>query len=246
MTDLLKFLLPVFLFPTDYSEMMKKLASLLFWETYIVTFFLRELPEIDQTLSALETYGKIGEALSSFENYGSFNFAGIAISIIVAGLAYIFHLHDRVSDLFKIRHRFDLACILRPLAELTGATLSETQLDKLSANRHPMMRKVFYKYTSSKANYPLVDKHDIHHALNAWSWYWMFIEAAVLLLAAAILCLSLGAKHFAFGFGLLLVGDLVLGRIQYSRLHLYARPQIDSIAADGRAAAAVKREFDAL
>lgn len=246
MTDFLKLLLPVFLFPTDYSEMMKKLASLLFWETYIVTFILRELPDIDQTLSALETYGKIGEALSNIENYQSLNIGGIAIAMGVAGLAYMFQLHDRVSDLFRIRQRFDIAHILRPLAKLTGANLSKSQLVKLSVNRDTMMRKVFYKYASSKADAPLVDKHDIHHALNAWSWYWMFIEGVVLLLAATVICLSFGAKNFALGFGLVLVGDLVVGRIQYSRLPRYARPQIESIAADGQAAAAIKREFDAL
>lgn len=246
MPDFLKLMLPVFLFPTDYSEMLKKLAGLLFWETYIVTFVLRALPDIDQALSAIETYGKIGEALSNIENYESFNISGIAIALFVAGLAYMFQLHDRVSDLFGIRQRFDIAHILKPLARMTGANLSESQLGKLSENRDPIMRMVFYKYASSKATSPLVDKHDIHHALNAWSWYWMSIEAVVLLLVAAIICLSFGAMKFALGFGLFMAGYLVVGTLQYLRLPGYAQPQIDSIAANSEAAAFIKREFDAL
>jgi hypothetical protein len=44
-------------------------------------------------------------------------------------------------------------------------------------HRDSLMRDVFYRFASSKSDNPVVDKHDIEHALNAWAWFWAFVEA---------------------------------------------------------------------
>jgi hypothetical protein len=46
--DIFKLLLPVFLSPKNYDEMLKKLAAFLFYETWLMTFVLRGIPIVEQ------------------------------------------------------------------------------------------------------------------------------------------------------------------------------------------------------
>src|SRR5580692_10982586 len=41
---LLTFFLPVFATPTNYALVLQKLAGFAFWETYVITVFLRDVP----------------------------------------------------------------------------------------------------------------------------------------------------------------------------------------------------------
>ena len=44
MVGILKFVVPFFHTPANYAEVLQKLAVSVFWETYIITFFLRDIP----------------------------------------------------------------------------------------------------------------------------------------------------------------------------------------------------------
>jgi hypothetical protein len=108
------------------------------------------------------------------------------------------------------------------------------------------MHAVFYKYASSRDNHPLVDKHDIEHALNAWSWLWVFAEGVFYFGVGAIIAWWFGSRNLAATFAIVSTALLVLAVVQCARLDRYARPQIDTIAADPTASHEVKRKFDAL
>jgi hypothetical protein len=164
MGDILKAMVPIFSVPTNYNDVLKKLAGFLFYDALIATFLLRGIPEIDAFLRKIESYGAIGDAPSTIPNYSRLNLSGFAIALLVAGIGYWLQLHDRISDLFAIRRRFDDSAILLPLAVMTGVKLSPIQLNALRVNRDTIMQTVFYKYASSRADKPLVDKHDIEHA----------------------------------------------------------------------------------
>src|SRR5262249_31588283 len=150
--------------------------------------------------------------------YDKLNLAGAAIALLVAGFSYALHLHDRVSDLFKVRHRFDRGSILFPLALLVGAKLSPIQLNAVDANRVTLMHQVFYKYTSSRLDKPLVDKHYIEHALDAWSWFWILLEGMVLLMASAVIALYFDAPLLDSVFSAAFLIWWVLSVLQYFRL----------------------------
>src|SRR5271166_1793374 len=107
MGDFVKLLFPVVLTPTTYAELLKKLAACLFYEIWVVTFLLRGIPSIDDAFHAVENYGRLGIALATLPAYDKLNLAGAATALLVAGFSYAVQLHDRVSDLFMIRHRFD-------------------------------------------------------------------------------------------------------------------------------------------
>jgi hypothetical protein len=150
------------------------------------------------------------------------------------------------SDVLGIRRRFDRKSILVPLAQRVGAEVTNEKEKRIAEHRDELMHSVFYKYASSRADNPLVDRHDIEHALNAWSWFWVFIEAIFYFGVGSIIAWRLGSHTLASDFGIVSLLSLVIAVIQRTRLDSYARPQIESIAADPTAAYDVRNVFDAL
>lgn len=197
-------------------------------------------------MSSLESWGPIGKLVNTIPHYEAINLFGILVAFAVAVLTHSFKLHDRISDVFGIRRRFDRNCILVPLARRVGCLITKDDEIEIGKQRHKLMRAVFYKYASSRAEKPLVDKHDIEHALNAWSWFWVWVEGIVYFVVGAITAQWFGSTDILRIFAIISVVLLSLAILQRARLCRYARPQIDSIAADESSAAEVKRYFDAL
>jgi hypothetical protein len=168
------------------------------------------------------------------------------IAFIVAVLTHTFQFHDRISDLFGIRRRFDIKNILLPLSQRVGSEITKDKERRIAQHRDELMHAVFYKYASSAADKPLVDKHDIEHALNAWSWFWVFVEAVFYFGVGAIIAWCLHSRDLAMTLTTVSFALLVTAFAQRARLGRYARPQIESIAADPTAAYDVKKRFDAL
>jgi hypothetical protein len=245
MMDFLKLLLPIFS-PTNYAEMLKKLASFAFYETWLATFFLRTIPEIDQFFHSIENYRALGQALSTIPHYDKLNLFGLALSLAVAGLFYVVQLHDRISDLFGIRKRFDRNYIILPLAVLVGAKLTTKQLNSLNRTRDSLLRLIFYPYVSSKAEHPLVDKHDIERALDAWSWFWVFIEAIPIALLSAITALWFSDKVLALSFCAVAIFSWLTSSALYLRLERFTRPEVEAIAGNATARAKILEAFGAL
>jgi hypothetical protein len=108
---------------------------------------------------------------------------------VLAAFSRIFKLHDRISDIFLIRQRFDVSEILFPLAIGSGASLNIDQIRTFKKERNSLMYKVFYKYASSTPGKAVIDSHYITMALDQWCWYWIVLEVTFLgfVLAATFL-----------------------------------------------------------
>lgn len=245
MPDFLTFIFPFFSTPKNYDQVIRKIAGATFWVTYIATFILRGIPSIDQALHDLETYGKLGTLVESSQIL-NFNPAGFVIAVAFALSSHLFQLHDRLSDAFGIRRNFDHDSILIPLATLVGAHLTDAQIEKLRNQRHSLMRQVFYKYASSSAQAPLVDRHDIEHALAAWSWFWILLEATVVLCLSGITAGFFGAFGQVFGFFATALLFAICAWSMFGRLERRARAEIETIAASEQARLEVRSVFDAL
>jgi hypothetical protein len=232
--------------PTTYKELLKKLALFLFLETLVSMFFLRDIGAVDKALTALESYGRLGAAVTSIPYFDKINIAGIVISAVVAFGSYAAQLHDRISDLFRIRRRFDRNYILLPLAALVGAKLTQTQIERLDIHRDAIMRDAFYKFASSRADTTVVDKHDIEHAVGAWSWYWVLIEGSALFIACAAVSVHCGNYLYGCGFLLMFCLYLFSAMLFYARLERYTHPQIEAIASNTEASQQVLGAFSAL
>jgi hypothetical protein len=246
MNDALKLIVPFFSVPKNYDEVLRRLASLAFYEIYIIILILRANLHFNEVITALEAWGPMAQLVDVIPHHDILDPAGFGIAVALAGFSYIFQLHDRISDITGIRRRFDHNRILIPLAERVGVSMTKEKEESIASNRDKLMRAVFYKYASSASGNPLVDRHDIEHALGAWSWFWVFIEAVFYFAIGATAALWLGSSNLARLFAGVACGSLFAAGAQYLRLGRYALPQIDSIADDAAAAAHVRQQFDAL
>lgn len=244
--DFLRAIFPIFLIPTNYREVLLKLASFAFWEVWLITFFLRNVKEVDLLFTRIERYGKVGEFVATIPNYQHINIFGFVIAFIVAAISHIIQLHDKISDTLGIRRRFDRNNIILPLGVLVGSHLTPNQLNSIPQNRNTIMTEIFYRYASSRADNPLVDKHNIEHAIGAWAWFWIAIEAIFF----AVISLFIFAAFSASGMVIAFLGYLVvlfaLAFYLYNRVERLVRPEIEQIVADPTAKQAIKNSLNAL
>lgn len=246
MVNLFTFLLPVFATPTSYALVLQKLAAFAFWDTYVITVFLRDIPQIGEAFRSAETYGSVGMIIGALPHSNALNICGLAIALAVALLTRAVRLHDRISDVLGIRKRFDRRQILFPLATLVGQSLTSPQRRALIAIQEDLMRDLFYRYASSRVDTPVVDKHEIENALDSWSWFWVWIEAVVYFAIAATVAHSFHAHTLGVRFLIVDVIFLSLAVIQYPRLTRYAKIEISAIAADATAARDIRARLNAL
>jgi hypothetical protein len=246
MDDLIKVILPFFSTTKNYGQALRRLASFAFYEIYLLTLIMRSIPRVDSFFAGIEAWGPFGKVLGLIPNYTDYNISGIAIGFAVAIFTHMFQFHERISDVMGIRRQFDHKHILVPMAIQVGTAITPAKDKKLRQQRDKLMHAVFYKYASSRNKDSIVDQHDIEHALNAWSWLWVFVEGAVYWIITAIVALLMDDKHLAI---ILASGSflaVVIATFQRLRLPGYARPQIETILNNQGANAEVRETFDAL
>lgn len=246
MGEVVNLILPFFSTTKNYAQVLKRLASLAFYETFIITLLLRANPRIDAFFTSIESWGPIGKVARTIPHHNVLNLSGVVIGFIVAILTHTFHVHDLISDVLGIRRRFDRKHILIPLAQRIGSAITKDKIKKIAQQRDKLMHAMFYRYASSGAANTLVDKHDIEQALNAWSWFWVFIEAIFYVVVGAFIAWWFGSHNLALGFALVSISLLLIAALQRIRLGTYALRQIETIASDPTAAYEVKKLFDAL
>lgn len=194
--------------PKNYNEMLSKIMTFTFFVSLVmVAVVAHDLPTIWKFLHPswltfdIETLG--------LKNVPP---AYLILAFLIALVARIGKLHDRVSDLFGIRERFDVYEILTPLAGGVGIPIDLTRREKFTERRRQIMGDVFYRYASSTK--PAIDQHLIWTALDKWSWFWICIEGTTITVIAFILLISTGAFRDASFLGALaLAGTLVATQI---------------------------------
>lgn len=166
--------------PKDYGEMLNKIGLFTFFVALGLTWFIADnVPSIAAVLNA---------------RAATFDVASLHVPIlyflcagIVALIARFTRLHNQLSDLFRIRERFDVNKILVPLARAVGLTVGTEFTNTLRANRHPLMERTFYAYASFED--PKISKALVLGAVELWTWYWIALEASALSAFAAVILL---------------------------------------------------------
>jgi hypothetical protein len=241
--DVTKLVLPFFSTPRDYADVLKQLAMMALYEVYFLAFLLRAIPQIDAIFKVSQSWGPIGKALAP---YDVLNPSGLLLAIIVAALTFSFRFHDRVSDLFRIRRRFDIEHVLIPLLRGVDPDANEDKERRVARHRDELMRPVYYKYTSSTDPSALVDKHDIQQALSAWLSFWVFLEGIFYFGTAAAIAWWLKAPNLSIVLGGISTALFLLAILQRLRLPQYSKPQVEKILNDPTASYDVKKRFDAI
>jgi hypothetical protein len=226
---------------TDYQSMLNRI----FWFTsasaLVAIWMLRQHnPALNSLLNQIDLQLEFSSD-KTLPIPGGFLFPALAVGM----LTRIFRLHARISDWLGIRETFDIEVILREFATELDLDVSSLTYEQLAENRHSIMRSTFYAFVGGSR--PAVDQQLIHQALDAWSWFWVGIEATLVFTLA--------------GFGLIACGAIVPGletigiaavlatfalpamRRQCAR---YAVAQVRAIVDDPSRAATVRTAFAGL
>lgn len=223
--------------PKDYSEMLTKIAVFTFFSSLGATFLLdRFSPPVSAFLNAWEITVDVWiiEKLP---------ITWMLLPLLFTLVARVIKLHDRISDLFKIRETFDLDEILLPLARGAGVRPTAALRTHLKAKRDAQMSRNFYVYAGFKE--PAIDRQLVLSALDNWCWYWVILELTTVgLLAAAILAFSATGVAFGLAGGMLLL--VLLSRLVRRHSRHLAAAEVEAILTAPDRRTQIKDNLDAL
>lgn len=208
--------------PKSYPEMLKKIAWTMFFFVFIGLIMLSSFwADFSDLMS------RISLGLEYEQNNIKFYISYLYIPLVFALFENIFKLHDRISDLFGIRYRFDKNIIIHSFLKHLKM---ENKIDLVNRkNRDTIMGDIFYKYAGYAD--PKIDPHLIYMALGAWSWYWILIDTTLVSFFLGIIYLifnwSWGA-FFIFG-GVIIILYLISFFLKHTQCVTYAKQEVESI-----------------
>jgi hypothetical protein len=165
--------------------------------------------------------------------------------LLVAIIFRIITLHNMISNLFKIRERFDVNQILLPIAKGVNQKIDQYYLTKIRNKRNQLMRDVFYKYVMS-VDRSVINPQYVATALDRWSWFWCFVEPTpIFLLAAVIAWWQIGFIYSLIFIGLMLV-FIFAAKCIYPSCKRAAKAEVNEILNDSTRKTEIGKVFNAL
>ncbi len=221
--------------PESYSDMLERIFIFTLGNGIICTIYLGvSLPWIKNLLDSFRREVDIGPFTGLKVLYA-------AIPFIFSLLSRIFKLHDRISDLLRLRLRFDTRHILIPLAQGVGSDVNSEQIKK---SRNDLMYKVFYPYAGFKD--PVIDAQLVRTALDNWGWLWVEVEAWFLWVLTSLIFLTTQKRMqslICLGVALVLI---CLGLYQYIMCIKSAKAEINAILDDNKRKKEILERFSVL
>lgn len=224
--------------PKDYSEMLKRIFMSSLIVGLICTLSLAyKSPAIYKLIHLSSEDWDLGPV--------ALPIVAVAIPFIVAIIARMITLHNVISNIFKIRVKFDESQILLPLAKGVNQKIDPDFLKIIRNNHYELMRDTFYKYA------PNVDKSVINSqfvatALDRWAWFWSFIEPTVILLLSAFIAWwQIGFKYSLLYFGVF-IGFILVAIFIYPSCKRAAKYEVDDILNDIKRKTEIREAFNAL
>lgn len=223
--------------PNDYSDILKRIFFFTFLVgmigTIIIAFNTPAIWDLAKSFNMEVTIGplKITKILL------------VVVPFTIALFSRVFKLHDRISDLLRIRAYFDLKHIIIPLANGINVNVNQLNLGKRS-DQKKLMYKIFYKYAGFKD--PVIDAQLVRTALDQWGWFWVFIESsAMLILFTVISFITNGWKISLFFLIVTIISSLISFFLMTSCQNA-AKREIEAILDDNNRKIEIEKEFNAL
>jgi hypothetical protein len=170
--------------------------------------------------------------------------AGYIVPPLAMALFFrVIKLHDRVSDIFRLRVFYDWTYILKPIRNKVNSDLEK---DKVLKNRGFLMSKCLYRYASSKDPNPVVDKHLIEMVLDQLTWYWMVIESSCIIFMVFIILVYLQAFEHALIIFYLGLSFIFFAKILQLSCSKYTTKEVNLILESAPRRREIKEQFDAI
>lgn len=222
--------------PKDYPEMLNKIGIFTLAGALILTW---AVAHANPMVIAFLFAGSLKVPIAGLDLPPLFVIPGLLVAILFR----VVKLHDRVSDLFRIREDFDLCEILAPLAAGVGVATTPSVLRAYRASRNELMNRVFYRYAGSSD--PKIPQHYITMALDTWTWFWIVTEFEVYgLIGAGLLIWSKVYTHATLLLGLMWLGLLGMYWLRRSCAS-HAHTQVALILEDEARRAQIKSALNA-
>lgn len=223
---------------TDYPSMLNRI----FWFTaaaaLVAIWILRHwLSGLDLFLGTIDLLVEFGD-----DQFVPVPGGSLLPALAVGLLSRVFRIHARISDWLGIRECFDVDVIITELARRVGFDVSLVEREWLVERRHPLMRETFYAFTSGSR--PQVDPQLVAQALDAWSWFWIGVEATLVFVLASFVLLAGGVYDVGFELlgGTMLVAAVGLPALR-GQCRRYAIAQVRAILASPARADVVRAVF---
>jgi hypothetical protein len=171
---------------------------------------------------------------------------GYLLPALAIGLTTrVYRLHARVSDWLDIRECFDVDVIIAEFADRLGIDLTCVSEEQVRENRHRIMRKAFYAFASPSQ--PQIDSQLVLQALDAWSWFWIGIEAALVFTLSGFVLVAAGQYQVGIAVvaGTMAVSAIALPLMR-SQCERYAVAEVRAIVSDALRASIAREAFDEL
>jgi hypothetical protein len=226
---------------TDYESMLNRIAWFTTAAALGAVWLLRQyVPAIDGQLSQIDFALQFGGD-KMLPVPGGYLLPALAVGLVTR----VYRIHARISDWLGIREHFDVDVIIAEFARRLAIDLSLVSEDRLAERRSRIMRLAFYAFVSGSQ--PAIDAQLVHRALDAWSWFWIGVEATLVFVLAGLGLVA--ANEYLVGLQTI-AGSLAAAAIglplMRGQCRLYAVAQVRAILDDPARAILVRGAFDDL
>jgi hypothetical protein len=224
--------------PEDYSEILQRV-----WYTSVATgigctaVLAKASPDLQSLIDSISTKADIGPIKSVKVLY-------VLIPVLIGVLSRMLRLHDKISDIFRIRYLFDTRFLLFPLAEQSGVKLTITLRKKISRERINSMYAVFYPYCGFKK--PVIDEQLVRTAADNWGWFWVLIESFALIAVTTVVLIIMHKTDYVLWCLLVLLAELALMSMYWVACIKGGGRQVSAVLADRSRKKAIAKYFRSL
>ena len=224
--------------PADYSEILQRIFYTTVASGLVCTIVLAKAsPAVMELIDLISTKADIGPIKSIKALY-------VLIPVIIGIVSRIPKLHDRISNLFRIRFLFDTKYLLFPLAQGAGLTLKKDLKEKIRRNRVDAMYAVFYPYAGFKN--PVIDEQLVRTAADNWGWFWVFVESSFLFSVTTLILGWLREWNYVLVCLIVILVEMLLMLLQWFACKRSAKRQIVMIVGDSNRRTSIAGYFQSL
>ncbi|RKY06711.1 MAG: hypothetical protein DRP66_08255 [Planctomycetota bacterium] len=224
--------------PADYSEILQRI----FWFSIATGLFstvmlAKASPAVQEFIDSITTKADLGPIKSIKVLY-------VLIPGAIAVVSRMIKLHDRISDLFRIRFCFDTRFFLFPLCQGSGVPLTAARKAMIRQTRNDSMYQTVYGYAGFKN--PDIDDQLVRTSADNWGWFWVLVESSFLLLITVIIFACMQKWNYVTGFLCVILAEVALMLIQALACIRSAKPQVNAILSDPERKNTIRKYFNSL
>jgi hypothetical protein len=210
--------------PGDYSEILQRILYTSIATGLACTVALAKAsPLLQELVNSVDTAADIAFIKNIPILY-------VLIPMLIGVLSRLLKLHDKISDIFRIRYLFDTRCLLFPLAKGAGLALTEDLKKKICQDRVDSMYAVFYPFAAFKK--PIIDEQLVRTAADNWGWFWVLVESSFLIIVTTATLAYMQKPAYVFWCLVVLLLEFVLMLAYWLSCQKGGERQVKAILSD--------------